>query len=449
MKRFSCLFLILYLSIFTFGSEKDDEEKITSLKEDRRKIILYGIDVEVKELITKLTKEEIDGFDNELKRLLESTYDETIKIAIFEYFKIMGIGAGEDEALKIFDAIDYEDEYSTKYAQVVISYLSKINSNEAINRSKTLLDLEKNEIVISALKLLGENEVKEVENKLITMLKEDETDDFIYLEVIKTLGKIKSKKAIDDLIPIADDEDEETTVRNTVCFSLGEIGDPKAIDVLKRCFGDRTNFLLRKSALEALGKFETNEMEAILISGLRDPNWQIRDSAARKLGERQSKNAIEILKYKAEKDPEVKIRRSAIRALGDINSKESKEYLRDIYIDKKTAESSRIVAIDKLIENDVKWILPTIKDEYNKVKDDKRKPVMDNTIKFLSKKEFSGGEDFFSILLNSDNYLYRVYAIQGIKLNNHKQFKDQIKTMSTQDDNKNVKKQALSALEEL
>lgn len=445
------MFLFVVISLFSSDDKKEEneEEKITSIKEDRREVLLYGIDLEVKELISKLTKEKIDGFDNELKSLLESTYDETIKIAILEYFKVMEIGAGEDEALLIFDSIEYEDEYTTKYAQVTISYLSEINSPEAIKRSKSLLDLEKNEIVIAALKLLGDNQVTDVEDKLITMLNEDETDDFIYLEVIKTLGKIKSNKAIEELIPIADDEDEETTVRNAVCFSLGEIGDPQAIDVLKRCFGDRTNFLLRKSALEALGKFEIDEMDSILISGLRDPIWQIRDAAAKKLGERQSEVAIDILKYKSKKDPEVKIRKSAIRALGDINSKESKEYLKELYLDKKSADSSKIIAIDKLIEHDVNWILPTIKEEYTKVIDKKRKPVMDNTIKFLSKKEFSGGEDFFSELLNSENYLYRVYAIQGIKLNSYKKFKDQIETMSKEDKNKNVKKQALSALEEL
>lgn len=452
MKKIFCSLVIFYsfiLNIYSEESIDDSKEELTSITEDRRQTLLYGIDTEVKELIGILSKEEILGFDKELAELLSSTYDETIKIAILEYFKKLEITAGEKTALEIFDLIEYEDEYTTKYAQTTLSYLSKIESNEAKARISDIIDSEKDEIVISSLKLIGENKLVSLEDKLISMLNDDETEELVYLEVIKTLGKIGSIKALDDLIPIADDSDEETTIRNAVCFSLGEIGDPKGIDVLKRCFGDRTNFLLRRSALEALGKFDLEEMDGILIEGLRDPNWQIRFSATKSLGERKSEKAIDILKYKAEKDPEAKIKKSAIRALGDIDTEKTRDILRDLYLGKKTPDSSKIVAIQKLVEYSPGWILPTIESEYERLLEEKRKPVLDNSIKFLSKKEFSGSKEFFGKLLESENYLYKVYAIQAIKLNSFVKYKEKLEELSKEDKNKNVKKQALSALEEL
>ncbi len=266
-------FLLLFLIILCGMSFS--EEKIISIDQERKDKLLYGIDSEVKELIALFTKEKISGFDVELNSMLNSTFDDEMKIIILEYFILMEINSGEETALKIYEAIEYEDEYSDKYAKVAIKYLSNIKSSAAIEGIPVVLQSENEAVLISILKLIGENELIKHEEHLLQMLDDDEIEDQIYLEVIKTLGKVKSKKALELLIPIADDVDEETTIRNAVCFSLGEIGDKKAIPVLKRCLGDQKNYLLRKSALDALGKFETSEMEDILISALRDNHWQL------------------------------------------------------------------------------------------------------------------------------------------------------------------------------
>lgn len=443
--------VVIFLSVlilFTQGFSEEDEN-ITSLKSDRRETLLYGIDSEVKELIAKLTKDSIEGFDTELKSILETTSDDTLKIAILDYFYKVDSKSGEDTAIKIYDAIEYEDEYSIKYAQKALSYLSKIKSKEAIDRAGDLLSSEKEDILISVLKLVGENRVISLEDRIIELLNSDETEDQVFLQTIRTLGQIKSLKSLDDLIEIADDEDEETTVRNAACFSLGEIKDPKGIDVLKRCFGDSSNFLLQRSALEALSKFELAEMDDLLVEGLRSNHWQIRYSAAKSLGERKSSTAIDVLYYKARKDPEVKIKKAAIKALGEINSAKTKDLLKEIFTTKKNSDALKIAAIEALIEHDTDWIFPIIKEEYIKKIDEKRKPVIDNAIKFLSKAEFSKASSFWGELLDSENYLYRIYAIEGIRYNSLNEHKDRLKTISEEDKNKSVKKRALSVIEEM
>lgn len=445
MKRIIFITLLVLKSLLY----SEDKEKIISIDQERSETLLYGIDSEVKELISKLTNDKIDGFSDELVSLLESSYDDSIKISIYRYFIEMEISDGENEALKIFEAIEYEDEYSDNYAVASFEYLSSINSKDAINKVSEVLNSENETVLKAALKLIGENVIISQENKLIEMLEDEETDDQIYLVVIKTLGEIKSIKALDKLIPVLDDGDEETTVRNAICYSLGEIGDEKAIPALERALGDRKNYLLRKSALNALGKFAGNKMDDILIESLRDPNWQIRYTACKSLADRKVEKAFSILKYKALRDPEPKIQKEAFRAIGDINSDECREFLKVVYKEDSYSDSAKLLAIEKLIEYNVDWIYPTIEEYYQEKNMEKRKPLLDATLKFLSKQEYKFGADLFGKMLEHENYIYKIYAIQGIRLNRYSEYKDKIEELSGSAKNKNVKKHALSALDEL
>lgn len=444
------LFTIIISSFCIYSAEDETKkEKVISIDQERSETLMYGIDEEVKELINTLTNEKISGFNKELKEVLGKAFDDDIKISIFQYFSTMDIKDGEDEAFKIFDAVIYEDEYSDVYATAAFKYLSKIKSQKAIDQIAEILESENTSILKAALRLIGENEITSKEENLLLMLEDDEIDDQIFLEVIKALGQIKSIKALELLIPIADDEDEETTVRNAVCFSLGEIGDKKAIPVLTRCLGNRSNYLLRKSALEALGKFSGSQMDDILIESLRDPQWQIRFEAIKALGERKVENAFKILKYKALKDPEVKIQKQAFKAIGDINSNECREFLKEVFTGDSYSDSAKVSAIDKLIEYNVDWIYPSIEELYKKNNMEKRKPILDMTLKLLSKKEFQGSSELYGRMLTHENYIYKLYAIQGIRLNKFTEHKELVEKLSVDDKNKNVKKHALSTLEEL
>lgn len=439
------LFIILILITSFLFSEEDD--KTISIDQERSETLLYGIDSEVQELIAKLTTDKIPGFDKELTSLLGESYDDSIKIAILNYFTELEIAEGESEALKVFDLIEYEDEYSDKFAVAAIDYLSDIASNKAIKKIPDILLTDNSKIVIAALNLIGNNEVISLENKLLIMLDDEDTEEIIYLEVIKTLGEVKSQKALEQLIPVLDDTDEETTVRNAVCYSLGEIGNTKAIPALKRALENRTNYLLRKSALEALGKFPGSDMDQVLIGSLRDPNWQIRFAACRALAERKVEKAFPILKYKALKDPEAKIQKEAFKAIGDINSEECREFLKEVFVDDSYSDTNKLLAIDKLIEFNIDWIFPSIEELYKEKNKETRKPILDATLKLLSQSEYKYGSELYGKMLGHENYLYKVFAIQAIKLNNYIEHKEQIIKLSEDDKNKNVKKHALSALE--
>lgn len=440
--------LLVLLSIVNLVLYSQDV-KVVSIDKERSDTLLYGIDQEVKEVISTLSKEEITGFDRELKTLLNTTYDESIKSMILEYFSKMKSNEGEEEALKIFDAIIYEDEYTDTYAVAAIKYLSDIKSEIASESIDEILDSENDVIIKSALRFIGENNLKKQEEKLLSMFEDEGLEDSVFLEVIKTLGQIKSEKALDLLIPYADDSNEETTIRNAVCFSLGEIGSKDAIPVLKRCLADRNNYLLRRSALAALAKFPGNEYDDILIESLRDPNWQIRYDALKSIAQRKVDKSFDIVKYKALKDPEDKIKKEAFMTIGDINSDDCKNFLREVYTELSFSDTQKIYAITKLIEHNVDWIFPEIEKLYNEKNSDKRKPVLDETLRLLAKTEYKFASDLYGKMLNNDNYIYRLYAIQGIRLNRYSEYRDKLKSISEKDENSSVKKHALAALDDL
>lgn len=444
------LILLLLLPIITLHSEEEKTEaKVISIDEERRSVLLYGIDSEVLELVTKLKSDKIRGFDDELLVILESTYDESLKELIYEYYLEWDVTIGEDEAFKIFEAIEYEDEYKDSYAKAAINYLSKIGSKTAIENLDNVLETENSVVIIELLKLIGENNVISQEKRLLDMLDDDELEDQVFLQVIKSLGSIRSKKAVSFLLPILEDEDEETSTRNAASFSLGEIGDKDAIPVLKEVMKDRTNFLLRKSALEALSKFSGKEIEEILIASLRDNHWQIRAAAIDGIVERNINEAFPNLKHKALYDPEAKIKKDAFFAIGDLNTVEGRDFLKDVYTDSTYKESQKLIVIEKLIEHNLEIIFDDIVELYKKDNKESRKPVLDATLKLLSAKENNLSSDLYGKMLAHENYIYKIYAINGIRLNSYKEYIEDLKTISEEDKNRSVKKHALAAWEYL
>ncbi len=148
-------------------------------------------------------------------------------------------------------------------------------------------------------------------------------------------------------------------------------------------------------------------------------------------------------------DPEVKINKQAFDAIGEIDSEECREFLKAVFTEDSYKDGQKVLAIEKLVEHNVDWIFPSIETLYNEKHLEKRKPLLDATLKFLSEKEYKYASDLYGKMLGHENYLYKLLAIKGIRLNKYSEHKEQIETLSENDKNKNVKKHALSALEEL
>lgn len=442
--KFFCL-IILTFSL----SAEEDKETLKSIDEERRETLLYGIDSEILEVLTTITKDKSEGFEKELLSIIKESLDPDVKEAAVKYFMTMEDDSAVKAVIPLLEDVEYEEEYDLDYVKTVMNYLGDMKSEEAIPYAMIFLENDNNAVVISSLKLLGKNKHAKAGEKLLTMLEEDDLSADVYVAVIDTLGEVGNKKAVDKLIELAGDEDEETTVRNHASASLGKIGDEKALAVLKSNMTDKSSALIRMSAMEALSQFDVEETDQILMNALKDSYWRIRLMACKSLAERKTEEAFPALRYKAEKDPENRIREAAVKAIGDIDSKECRNYLMESFKNEKSSSTLRYWSMKKLIELNIDLILPEIEKMYEEKSEDEKYKFLEVVLKEVSAAEHSGLNDLYEKMLKHENYIFRLYAVKGIRKNRFTRFKETLKIMSEEDENRNVKKFALSALEDL
>ena len=118
------------------------------------------------------------------------------------------------------------------------------------------------------------------------------------------LGKIKDPRAVKPLITALDDED--TTLQGWTAEALGWQKDARAIEPLKKLLSSSKNQFVRRYARAALERItgedfgykiiELRKMDVkSLILALEDEDYNVREGAAKALGEKKDPRAIEAL----------------------------------------------------------------------------------------------------------------------------------------------------------
>lgn len=134
----------------------------------------------------------------------------------------------------------------------------------------------------------------------IQILHDQSKDTFRRIEAVHYLGNIADKKSVHALIK-AFKGDSEVLVRMAAGESLGKIGDMEAVEPLTAALKE-DKWVIRRSAVSALGRFRNTEVNDTLISVLKeDGNPFVRAEAAKSLGMIGDKSAVTVLK-KALKD---------------------------------------------------------------------------------------------------------------------------------------------------
>lgn len=113
--------------------------------------------------------------------------------------------------------------------------------------------------------------------------------------------------------------DGDADVRETAARALGDLDDPRAVAALVRALANDTDAGVRKMAAWALGEIESEEAVPALGAALRDSSVEVRRMAIWALGEIESPEAVPWL-IPAVRDADVEVRRKAVWALGEIES---------------------------------------------------------------------------------------------------------------------------------
>jgi HEAT repeat protein len=137
---------------------------------------------------------------------------------------------------------------------------------------------------------------KPAADALMELVNEEDVDEHSRGEALRILGDIGDKRAVDLILTLIKDDNSAVLTRKFAALALGNIGDKRAIPILESLYkGTNTEF--KYNAIDSLGKLGYKRSIEELITDLDDENKNIREGAARELGDniKRDKRAIEVL----------------------------------------------------------------------------------------------------------------------------------------------------------
>ena len=414
---------ILLLTISLSVSADENKEDIKSLREDRLETIMYGIDTQVTELITKLEVEKNFEFNEDFLNLLETSSNSRLEVSIIKLFKI----AEDDSAVDyIFEELQENYNLSDDIQVTFMNYIAEYQTREISEYFLELIEEESNTISIAAITALGKSDLEDTIETLIEYLDDSLFEDLRKPAIIESLGKLKAEEALEILSDIATDiYTENSSLRWKAVVALGEIGKEESLAVLKSLFSDKDPYL-RNYTITALKHFPSKDVEDLLIQGLRDSSWRVRVNAAQSLGELSIKGSVPILIYKAENDPDIRnVRSASVRALGEIGGAKAYDYIRKLYENELSDIGLRSISITILADKDLSNSIKTIKSVFNDEWDKDKSAILDYTCKVLSTTKSPALKNLYARMLNYETTLnLKLYALRGIRLNSLNSFRD-------------------------
>ncbi len=438
MRIFLCFILIFLLPCNSF-SQEGEQSPLDSLRET----LLYGIESEILEAVKNIRENREERLNEDLETLLAETVSVAVRGAVLDYFTVTEYSGAEETALNLLEQTEVEN---AGLIIALIKYLSEIKSDKAGEYLAEAIDEQNSNISLAAIKALGKSESQGNGQLLLDRLQDEDYPDNLKPELILALGELAYKPALEELTKIAQNRDAERILRMYACDSLGKIGDNQSIQVFKDIFSEG-DALLAIYAASALANYAMSEVEDLLIEGLKNSNVRVRIAAARGLANKEAKKAAKVLIYKARRDPEKKVRLQAIESLGQIGSNEAVDFLLELFSDKKQSPDVLETALCTLVDNHLNSSLKTIREVIDREWQEKDQKTIEFIGKKLSQTEHSGLKDIFTKILESANFIIRIYAIRGMEYNRTTGYKEIIKSISTEDQHPAVRKAALLLLE--
>lgn len=333
------------------GAQAAEGPKVESAAEKGKKrsdTIRYGIESEILELIKTLGSEKDSSHNQELLDLLISSRSSKLRSAILDFFRSLSWPDAEDEALRLVEDRDLEDDALVASA---LAYLAEIRSAKALDFASAIIEEDNKKILPSLVRLLGRAGGTKEEDLLLAWLEGDAPTESLRQEAIRALGEIGSKKAAESLMKIAENGEAPRFNRIYACEALAKIKYPASVSSLvKAANGEDPN--VRSAAVEALGAFADKEAQSALREALRDGFVKSRVAACKAIAAQGLVSAVPALIYKAENDPERAVKIEAMRSLAELGGEESLGYLRAYLDDKKHEMALRVTVFGLLARKD-------------------------------------------------------------------------------------------------
>ncbi len=428
------------------NTESEQDEELKSLREKRQLTLQYGIESQILGLVKKLKKTENTHHNEALIEVFERTTNPTLQSNIADFFKSI-----ESDALreKAFTKLKDYDELRPDPVSSLIDYLEEYQNEEITALFQEMMEDPRSNVASRAVQALGKSGNEGYTDKLI-QLYEDSSSERMQESILESLGYIGSDEAVELLTQVVKNEGNSKSLRWKACTALGRIGNPDSLKTIEYLFSESDPYL-RMYAVRALQHFEDDRVIDLLMEALKDNHWRVRVAAAKSLGETKAEKAVPILKFKAEHDPERNnVAPAAVRALGKIGRKESYSFLRKLYSSEDYSFSLRLTALQMLVQNDLRNSLATIRKVIDEEWNEENSKILEYTCKELSTTEDRILQPLYQKMLSHPKGFHiPIYGLRGIRLNNVRALKSEVKKLTGEGYHRAVRELAKSVHDEL
>lgn len=226
------------------------------------------------------------------------------------------------------------------------------NDDKSINTGEELISsIEEGEL----------NEKKKIE-KLIGIIKSDESEVSLKARAVELLGETGSEEVLPIILELLQKE-KISAIAAAAAEALGKINNPSILDHLIE-EANNSDPYVRIKVIKAIGLMESPLTVKILLNALKDPNENVRREAARVLRDLNDLTAVPFLIEVLDKDKDWAVRASAAYSLGKLKEKSAISTLADRALNDPISyvREAAIVALGKF---DDKNIIPIIEAAQN------------------------------------------------------------------------------------
>jgi len=215
-----------------------------------------------------------DTMSDTLVKIIKESDDYLIRKVCAKALK----NIGEKAINRLIDSIDLS--MSTLTLKKMIEIFDEIENEKLFNKISELIDYPDKDVKMMLLKYLQKNNTQQARNLLIRKLKDKE----VVIMAVKILGELKCAEAVEEIIKLA--ETNNPLLQEEICIALGNIGDKRAINVLRKFLRGKKSFFgigknlipdtVRLKSAWALRNFPFRETKEILKEATKEKNPIIR-----------------------------------------------------------------------------------------------------------------------------------------------------------------------------
>ena len=342
--------------------ENAEKEDVLDEMQEKKAIILYGLDSELINLIKELKEKEDDRFNDELVLVFQKTKSTALKIAIIDFFASRKLNSLDSFVLEMLGNLD---DYKVGEINASLYYAGENALKDAIPNILSIIENERFEFAEGAVKALGkiggESEALALidfyQNNVATV-NDDKKEVILKETVMQALENISFDECLNFLMEVVEDENENVIVRSLAISALSKIQSEEVFKNLVSLYYSQEP-LIRAASVKAISKFDRAEAREVLLQACRDSQYKVRKEAIDAINF-TSNDACEHLLYRAKMDPEMSIRTLSVEKLVALNCSASDEWMLKTFNDDNANVSLRVKIAKELLEHRLEFIIKDV-----------------------------------------------------------------------------------------